>query len=131
MPKAYLLDTNALVFWSMRQVLSEKFLDVLDERASNSLLMVCSVSFWEIALLVKKGRIIISDVESWTEDILATSGVVLIEPTWKEMLGSVALKDIHKDPFDRLLVAICRSRKLELVTNDSIIPKYSVKTVWG
>ena len=40
------------------------------------------------------------------------------------------LQDIHKDPFDRLLIAQAIENDLTIVTTDSKIPQYNVKTIW-
>lgn len=37
---------------------------------------------------------------------------------------------IHRDPFDRLLIAQAQDAGLSIITRGSIIPKYDVKTVW-
>ena len=37
---------------------------------------------------------------------------------------------IHKDPFDRLLIAQALSEDMTLITKDGNIPLYAVKTVW-
>jgi PIN domain nuclease of toxin-antitoxin system len=41
-----------------------------------------------------------------------------------------SLPDIHRDPFDRLLVAQALEEDLAIVTRDRIIPQYPVQTVW-
>ena len=40
------------------------------------------------------------------------------------------LPDIHRDPFDRLLVAQALEDGLVIVTRDGIIPRYPVQTIW-
>jgi PIN domain nuclease of toxin-antitoxin system len=37
---------------------------------------------------------------------------------------------LHKDPFDRILIAQAKAERLGLVTNDTSIRTYSVQTVW-
>lgn len=41
-------------------------------------MLVSSISFWEAALLNKKGKIEIKDVESWRNELLANTSLVLI-----------------------------------------------------
>ena len=40
------------------------------------------------------------------------------------------LPDIHRDPFDRLLIAQAQDEDLVVVTHDRIIPNYPVETLW-
>ena len=46
-------------------------------------------------------------------------------------IASTGLPLIHRDPFDRLLVALAQERRFTLVTADNAIPKYpNLKTIW-
>ena len=40
------------------------------------------------------------------------------------------LPPVHRDPFDRMLVAQGRLERLAIVTNDAVFKGYDVKTVW-
>ena len=93
-------------------------------------MLVSSISFWEAALLNKKGKIEIKDVESWRNELLANTSLVLIVPSASEMIESVQLPDYHKDPFDRLLIVQANNNKATLVTKDLNIKKYSVPVYW-
>ncbi len=42
-----------------------------------------------------------------------------------------SLPHIHKDPFDRLLVAQAKRHGLTLVTDDGILPEYGVSVLWN
>lgn len=126
----YLLDTHALVHWQRRERMSENLSETLDEAARSGKSFVASVVFWELALLIKKGRLKIPDLRSWKQQILAVSGCQMIDPSAEEMVESVGLPDHHADPFDRLLVAMARRRNLTLVTADRLIKQYDVQTIW-
>lgn len=39
------------------------------------------------------------------------------------------LPPIHQDPFDRMLIAQTQAEGLELMTADTIIPKYSIRVI--
>ena len=120
--EAYLFDTHALIFWNNKISVSEEFITFFDNQAQKGRLYVSSISFWEIALLVKKDRISISNVTAWKNE--------MIEPSASEMIDSTRLPDYHKDPFDRLLIAQANQNNLLIVTKDSNIYKYNVKTFW-
>ena len=93
-------------------------------------LYVSPISFWEIALLVKKGRIQLGDVTKWQSNVMNCSNIKLMAPGAGEMIESVNLPDLHKDPFDRLLIAQALNRNCLLVTKDETINQYDVKTFW-
>ena len=126
----YLFDTHALHFWAMQEAVSEEYVRFFDRQAQQGNLYISSVSFWEIALLVKKERIELSDIYAWKNALLSNTNIRLIDPTATEMIDSTLLPDHHKDPFDRLLIAQANRRGLILVTKDYHIHKYDVQHYW-
>lgn len=128
--EAYLLDTHALIFWNNREHVSEEFIGFFDNQVAEGHLYVSSISFWEIALLVKKGRLLISDVHSWKNEVLNHTNIRLIDPSASEMIDSTNLPDYHNDPFDRLLISQATQNNLLLVTRDKRIMKYKIETFW-
>lgn len=127
---AYLFDTHALLFWNNREFVSEGFITYFDDQAQKGCVYVSSISFWEIALLVKKGRVSMSDVHAWKNEILNNTDIRLVEPSASEMIYSTLLPDYHKDPFDRLLIAQARQNNLVFVTKDKEIQQYEVEVFW-
>ena len=127
---AYLLDTHALLFWDTKTSVSDEFVSFFDKQEQQGNILVSSISFWEIALLVKKKRVEISDTRHWSNEILNNTSIRLIDPTPSEMIDSTRLPDHHKDPFDRLLIAQARQRGAILVTKDVVIQQYDVSTFW-
>ncbi len=130
MEQHYLLDTHALLFWVESTGISAEFIHFLDEQQSLGRLCVSTISFWEMALLVKKGRIAVADVHAWKNDLLNNTALQLLEPSATEMIDSVSLPDHHKDPFDRLLIAQANRRNMTLVTRDTEIAMYDVSLFW-
>lgn len=126
----YLLDTHALIFWSNRESVSDEFIHYFDRQEQQGSIYVSPVSIWEIAFLVKRGRLELVDVQSWQEDLLSNTGLQLLPPSATDMIDSVNLPDIHKDPFDRLLISQARRHGMLLVTRDRKIAKYDVETFW-
>jgi len=128
--ESYLFDTHALIFWNTREAVSEAFVDFFDDQVQQGRLYVSSISFWEIALLVKKSRLAISDLHAWKNELFNHTNIQLIEPTAVEMINSTLLPDHHKDPLDRLLISQANQNNLSIVTRDKEIHKYQVKTFW-
>lgn len=128
--KGYLLDTHAFIFWVNGEGISTDFIKFLDEKNTQGKLYVSTITFWEIALLVKKGRIHIDDLSTWKTEVLDNSNIHTLSPSISEMILSTELEDHHKDPFDRILIAQTLQNKLEIITKDRIIPKYNISTFW-
>jgi len=127
---SYLFDTHALIFWCTKESVSDDYIIFFDKQEQKGNIFVSSVSFWEIALLAKIGKIEIRDIHAWKNEILNNTNIELLDPTASEMIDSTLLPDHHKDPFDRLLIAQAYRHKLLLVTKDIHIQKYSIQTFW-
>lgn len=126
----YLFDTHALIFWSNRSEVSAKFIQFFDEQNHQGTLYVSSISFWEIALLVQKGRLALADVYRWQENLFRHTNLRLLEPSIKEMINSTLLPTLHKDPFDRILIAQAVEHELIFVTQDQVIKQYTIAQIW-
>ena len=127
---SYLFDTHALIFWVNKESVSDDFIIFFDKQEQKGNIFVSSISFWEIALLIKNGKIEMRDINAWKNEILNNTNIELINPTASEMIHSTLLADHHKDPFDRLLIAQASQHQLLLVTKDIYIQKYSIQTFW-
>lgn len=128
--KGYLFDTHALVFWHGREGVSDEFVRFFDQRQRQGAVYISSISFWEIGLLVKKGRLWLDDVHGWKNELLGNTQLRLIDPSAAEMIDSTQLPEHHKDPFDRLLIAQARHRDLLLVSRDQHMQRYEVAIFW-
>ncbi len=126
----YLLDTHALLFWDTKAAVSDEFIAFLDNQERQSNILVSTIAFWEIALLVKKRKIEISDTQTWQDEILGNTNTRLVDPSPSEMIDSTLLPDHHKDPFDRLLISQANHHGALLVTKDETIRRYDVPTFW-
>lgn len=126
----YLFDTHALVFWYTRKAVSKEFIKYFDRQNDLGNIFVSSLSFWEIALMKKRGIIEIEDVDSWRIELLTNTNLTLLEPSVSDMIKSVYLPDHHNDPFDRLLIVQANNNNAVLVSKDKNITKYDVYVFW-
>lgn len=95
----------------------------IESAADHGLVYVSVISIWEIALLVRLGRLSLSTgVDHWTRNALSKPGIQLLPLTPEIAIQSVDLPEpMHKDPADRILVASARVERLTLVTRDQDI----------
>ena len=95
-------------------------------------LFISVVTSWEIALLYKKGRLLLPLAPSeFVEKAMQRYGVQELPLRSEIAMAAVALPDIHNDPFDRILVAESLHNKCRLVTKDEKISLYpGVEAVW-
>jgi PIN domain nuclease of toxin-antitoxin system len=126
----YILDTHAFFFWITQKEISLPFIQFLDKMSLENNLLVSTVSIWELALLNRKKRILIPDLQQWIQEIREYSPVRFTSPDTKDMIDSVNLPDYHHDPFDRILIAQAVNLNAFLVTKDQAMGKYPLKTFW-
>ena len=117
-----LLDTN-VVLWMLDdpERLSPLARDAIED-VSNTL-VVSAVSILEVAIKVATGKLEIAYdlLEAVIED-----GHEILNVTPEHAWAVRMLPLIHRDPFDRLLVAQAIHEKLILVTSDRTLPRYGV-----
>ena len=117
-----LLDTHVLI-WALENN------PELSDGARNSIIragnmvFVSSISIWEIAIKKNLGKLETPD--NLQEEIeLHRFTPLQINFDHAELAGK--LPDIHKDPFDRMLIAQAIIEKLTLVSRDKLIARYDV-----
>lgn len=113
-----LLDTNALL-WMRRgdSRLGRVARREIERAWQSDELAVSAISFWEVGMLVDKGRIRLADhVHAWRREQLE-QGVVEIPVDGEIGVRAVGLADLHADPADRLIVATALAGH-RLVTSD-------------
>ncbi len=90
-------------------------------RADQVCISVASV--WELEIKRSLGKLDLP-VAEWRA--LPASGLTFIEITLDDATMAAALPSIHRDPFDRMLVAQAKNRELTLVTRDARLLEYGV-----
>jgi PIN domain nuclease of toxin-antitoxin system len=126
-----LLDTHVLVWMaSDPDQLSQTAREAIHKFKGS--LWISAVSAWEIALLYKRGRLLLPVSPGvFMQRAAARHGLHELPVTAGLALAAVALPDIHNDPFDRILIAEALERRCRIVTKDAVIPKYpGVSVVW-
>ena len=83
------------------------------------------VSYWEILLKSMKGNLSVGDPRIWWRDALEQLAATPLMLSSDHVAEVYALPAIHKDPFDRMLIAQAAVEDLALVTLDSEIPLYA------
>ena len=131
--KMILLDTHTWI-WSQSatKLLSDdakKWIKktLTDQRA------IASISIWEFAMMVVKGRINVKiDPKLWLDTAIKKSGIKVIELSPEIAMESCNLPgEFHKDPADQIIVATARIHNLTLLTKDPKILRYRhVRALW-
>ena len=120
----YLLDTH-LVLWGLTG--DKRLPDVVVQlmQSTNNRVFVSMASVWEVAIKHKKHP---KDMPVSSSDLLRylqtfRTGILPIKV--EHIVATESLPDIHKDPFDRLLIAQALSEPMRFLTHDEKLTPYS------
>jgi PIN domain nuclease of toxin-antitoxin system len=82
------------------------------------------VSYWEVLLKSMKGNLKVGDPRSWWLDALDQLAAVPLALRSEHVARVYSLPPLHKDTFNRVLIAQAIVEDLALVTTDGEIPRY-------
>lgn len=116
-----LLDTHVYLWWlqdhpNLSSQAKEKI-------ATAQEVYISSASIWEASIKVGLGKLEVDLGALVTE--IAKSGFLELPITSAHALAVRGLPDIHRDPFDRMLIAQTITEPLKLLTNDELLRGYS------
>ena len=128
-------DTNILLFWAdRRDRLSMTAQEALENGRVQSELACAAISFWEIALLFRKSRLILPTQHtptSYMEDIVDSLGLTILQLT--PTIAALAESGIiaHGDPCDRIIAATAMAYQAPLITaNGKLCTTPGLNCIW-
>ena len=62
-------------------------------------------------------------------ELIEDNGFEILPITFEHTIKLSALEFIHRDPFDRLLIAQCIADRLTIITKDDNIKKYPINSI--
>jgi PIN domain nuclease of toxin-antitoxin system len=122
-----LLDTQAFVWFlaQSRRIPRQLMTRLIDPAHA---VHVSAVSVWEAT--IKSGLGKLSLPLDRLDAIIRDAGFSELPVIFAHALEVRHLPPLHRDPFDRLLIAQARHERLTLVTRDPAIRRYPVDTLW-
>ncbi len=100
------------------------------EDADNDIL-VSAASAWEIAIKTQLNKLRLpARPEIFVSEQLLNHSFDSLPVSFSHALHVFALPLLHRDPFDRLLISQAMLEKLPILTADTKIRQYRVKTIW-
>lgn len=124
----YLLDTHALV-WGI--TVPEQLPARVRELLAGGEVKASVVSYWE--LMLKKGRpnALVLQPLAWWERYVTRASVEVLPIRVAHVDRLEGLAEIHRDPFDRMLVAQALAEGCTLISRDGALARYGLPVVWG
>ncbi len=128
-----LLDTHIWLWWlHSPDQLSERGRNLLTIGENQNALIVSAISVWEIAVKHSNGKLPLPlPINEWFALATTRPGITIEPLDPLDAITSTQLPgDFHKDPADRIIVAIAYRRNIELMTCDQKILNYPhIKTI--
>lgn len=125
-----LLDTHAFLWW----IAGDQRLPVRVRRAirnERNAKFVSAASAWEITTKYRLGKLPeASELAPSVADAIAGEGFAELAITVADGARAGALPELHRDPFDRILIAQAILNDLTLVSRDSLFDRYGVQRLW-
>jgi PIN domain nuclease of toxin-antitoxin system len=117
-----LLDTHLLLWAAAGTGLTQKAIDRIEDPDTE--LLFSSASIWEVAIKSAAGRADFSVDAAVFRRALLDSGYGELPITSAHAAAVSALPDLHKDPFDRIMIAQAAVEGITFLTADSMIIQY-------
>ena len=125
-----LLDTHALLWWLLGDFsLSAEARDAIADAANDS--FVSAVSAWEVSTKHRIGKLPRAGflVGEFAE-IVSSQGFVELPISIRHAQLAGKLPGIHKDPFDRMLIAQAITSEMTIVSNEAVFDAYGAARLW-
>lgn len=120
----YLLDTHVFLWWACEpEKISEKIALLIRNRENE--ILFSTASSWEVQIKAGIGKLSFSDEwENIVSREIEKNGFQVLPVTLQHTFALKDLPPLHKDPFDRMLIAQALAEGLTLVTDDKFIRQY-------
>jgi len=94
-------------------------------------LFFSAASCWEIAIKAQLGKITLpAKPDIFLAEQLSINAIQSMPVQSSHALHVFNLPPLHRDPFDRIIVAQAQLEKLPVITSDSLISQYNIDTIW-
>lgn len=125
-----LLDTHTFVWWDIEPGRLSPPALALCQNPENQLVLSV-VSVWEMSIKMQLGKLhFAKSLPEMLADQQKTNQIEILPVALPHVLTLETLPLIHKDPFDRLLIAQAKVEGLSLVSRDTELSAYPISVVW-
>lgn len=127
------LDTHVIIWDALNpKLVSRKAKEEINKAQQDGGIIFCDISLWEIAMLMKKKKIIIDiSYQEFIGLIKASNNYIFkgITPEIAEIAINLP-SEINQDPADRLISATSIVKNAPLITADKNLLQSKLKTIW-
>ena len=125
-----LIDTQSIIWFAENNTqLSQTARETMENPENECFVSIAS--FWEISIKMSIGKLDIKGLslpEFWDE--VSENDFPTLDIRREHIIENTKLPLLHRDPFDRLIIAQAIAEKMPLVSNDAAFDAYPVTRVW-
>jgi PIN domain nuclease of toxin-antitoxin system len=124
-----LLDTHAFLWMMWGRHLTQRARDAFLNPQND--LYLSAASYWEICIKISLGKLTLApEGLSQLDSEIASNGIRWLPIEKEHCQQLMALPQLHRDLFDRLLIVQAQHDRMTLLTADTNIQQYAVSTLW-
>jgi PIN domain nuclease of toxin-antitoxin system len=125
-----LLDTHTFLWWvADAPQLSKTAKDFIAN--PNNKIFFSTAGAWEIVIKVGTGKLILpEESDTCITSRLANNRFEILSIELSRTLQIAKLPDLHRDPFDQIIIAQSQITEMPILTVDRLISQYSVDIIW-
>jgi len=126
----YLLDTHTFLWMAADPaILSQKISKIVRDIGNS--LYLSAASGWEIAILWQLKKLELpDDPQRFIPEAMQKLAVLPLPIGFQTAISAAMLPLIHRDPFDRIIIAEAIKEKLIILTKDKAFGEYGIQSVW-
>lgn len=126
----HLLDSHTFLWWITDDSRLSSTVRTIIAAPEHEILF-SAASAWELIIKAQLGRLDLSDdPAAFLRQQVTTNGFAPLSITTRHVVRIADLPRLHRDPFDRVLVAQALEEGVPLLTADHLISQYPVPVVW-
>jgi len=125
----YLLDTHAAIWFFTGDTLLSPTADRIIRNRTNRVYLSV-VSAWELAIKISIGKLRFPGNAAGFMRTAKANDIIIVPIETAHLSSFESLPLLHRDPFDRLLVATAISEQMTFISADKNVAKYDVSLLW-
>lgn len=121
-----LIDSHAFLWWGESSpALSGAARSAIADPASEVLISIAAL--WELVIKASSGKLtLLADIET----MVASQGFSVLTVSFDHLRRFGSLPRLHRDPFDRMMIAQALAEGIPIATGDRSFAAYGVQIVW-
>jgi PIN domain nuclease of toxin-antitoxin system len=121
-----LIDSHAFLWWSdASPTFGSAAHEAIADPANEVLVSVAAL--WELTIKTSSGRL---SLPADLETIVANQGFAVLSIEFPHLTRLAALPRLHRDPFDRMMIAQALAKGIPIATGDRVFAAYGVQVIW-